>query len=152
MSLHSISGYEGLYSVSDDGKIFSHYMNSFMNPRTKYHGYKYVGLHKDGKTKNFHVHRLVMHAIKGMDLNEKLQVDHIDRNRANNHPDNLRLLNDLQNKQHAAGRLGVDTETHKLCSKCKIVLPRSSFGFNAATSDKLSSACKPCRNGVKPCL
>lgn len=152
MSLHSISGYEGLYSVSDDGKIFSHYMNSFMAPRTKYHGYKYVGLRKDGKTKNFHVHRLVMHAIKGMSLDEFMQVDHIDKNRANNHPDNLRLLSGLDNKRHAFNRLDVDTDTHKLCSKCKKILPRSSFGFNNATVDKLSGACKPCRNGVKPCL
>ena len=152
MSLHSISGYEGLYSVSDDGKIFSHYMNAFMEPRTKYHGYKYVGLHKDGKTKNFYVHRLVMHALKGMSLNNELEVDHIDKNRANNHPDNLRLLSHIDNLSHAAGRLGVDTNTHKLCSRCKRVLPRHNFGFNSATKDKISAACKPCRNGVKPCL
>ena len=148
MSLHSITGYENLYSVEDDGRIFSHYMGTYMKPRTKFNGYKYVGLYKDGKTKNFHVHRLVMHAIKGMDLDDPLQVDHIDRDRANNHPDNLRRLSDLDNKRHAFGRLGIDTETHKLCSRCKIVLPRVNFGFNNATLDKVSSACKPCRNGT----
>ena len=139
------------YTIYEDGTI-TKYDNTEISGSVGKHGYYEFGTNSTfSKILKIRLkHRVIAHALFG-DITGK-EVDHIDRNRANNHPDNLRLLSSLDNMRHSVGRLGVDTETHKLCSRCKIVLPRSSFGHNSATPDKLSAACKPCRNGVKPCL
>lgn len=53
------------------------------------HGYEYIKLTKsNGQKKAFRVHRLV--AEHFVDGDKTLQVDHIDRNRLNNHASNLR--------------------------------------------------------------
>ena len=56
--------YEGLYKVSNLGRILSlNYKNTgkpdLMNPSDNGHGYSKVGLSKNGKTKNCYVHRLI---------------------------------------------------------------------------------------------
>ena len=56
--------YEGLYKVSNLGKILSlnyHLTGKaeLMNPSDNGHGYFKVGLSKNGKTKNCYVHRLI---------------------------------------------------------------------------------------------
>lgn len=42
-----IEGYEGLYHITNDGKIFSHYINAYLSPVKDSHGYLQVGLTKD---------------------------------------------------------------------------------------------------------
>ena len=56
--------YEGLYKVSNLGRILSLDYNGtgkakLMNPSDNGHGYFKVGLSKNGKTKNCYVHRLI---------------------------------------------------------------------------------------------
>ena len=97
-----IPNYEGLYEVSNCGRI-----KSFLSPPKKnkinillkegkiinpsYDSYKYlrVDLYKNKKCKTYKVHRLVMLAFVG---ESKLSIDHIDGNKENNN-----LANQLKN-------------------------------------------------------
>ena len=56
-------------------------------------GYEFI-CYKDSKI--VYVHRLVYEAFKG-EVPEDLEIDHIDRNKHNNNPDNLRLVTRAEN-------------------------------------------------------
>tara|TARA_R110000772_G_scaffold199718_2_gene310344 strand:+ start:52 stop:525 length:474 start_codon:yes stop_codon:yes gene_type:complete len=61
-------------------------------------GYKQIQLCNEGKYKMFKVHRIIGLVYKELDINDSSHcIDHIDRNRANNHIDNLRLVTHQQN-------------------------------------------------------
>ncbi len=84
-----IVGYEGLYSVSTLGAVRNDKTNKILKPRVHKRGYRNVCLCKPGLHKNCTVHRLVAIAFIPNPLHKK-EVDHRDRNRANNHIENLR--------------------------------------------------------------
>lgn len=83
-----IKGYEGLYQVSNFGRVISlDYMRKketrIMVPCKKPSGYLYVTLSKNGKRKNLYIHRIVAEAF--MPNPENLpQVNHRDENKSNN--------------------------------------------------------------------
>ena len=55
------------------------------------HGYKRIGLRKDGKQKHFRLHRLLaIHFIVNTRPGIAITVDHIDRDKLNNSLSNLR--------------------------------------------------------------
>jgi len=100
-----IKGYENIYSITEDGKIWAHRRVDSCN-RTKWGiflrtkktrlGYVIVGL-RNGLTRKFHaVHRLVAQAFLGMTNSDV--IDHIDGNRENNHVSNLRICTPTQNQ------------------------------------------------------
>lgn len=83
-----VIGYEGLYEVSNLGRIYSFYKQKFIHPRSNGRGYLQVELTKDKKQKMHFIHRLV--AIAFLPNPEKLpQVNHKDENKENNCIDNL---------------------------------------------------------------
>jgi len=83
-----VVGYEGLYQVSNTGKVKSVRMNHLMHP-TLARGYYYLKLRgTDGKDKSFPVHRLVALAFI-QNLHGYNCVNHIDENKLNNNADNL---------------------------------------------------------------
>lgn len=88
-----VVGYEGLYEVSDKGRVKSlHYYGGdrqvVMSLSRRRDGYLYVGLSKDGKCRHHMVHRLVATAfIKNPDGLE--MVNHKDEVRDNNRVENL---------------------------------------------------------------
>lgn len=49
------------------------------------------------KGKRTYNHRVILHILKGLDLDSRLQVDHIDRDRGNNKVDNLRVVTQQDN-------------------------------------------------------
>lgn len=59
-------------------------------------GYEFI-CYKQNKI--VYVHRLVYEAFKG-EISEGLEIDHIDRNRRNNNPENLRLVTRIENMQN----------------------------------------------------
>lgn len=96
--MKSIPGYEGLYSAEEDGRIYSHkrgkYLSSLLNKRT---GYYQIKLSNDGLTITHKIHRLI--ALTYIEnLENKPQVDHIDRNKTNNSVNNLRWVTNGENK------------------------------------------------------
>lgn len=96
-----IEGYEGLYQVSNLGRIKSLcregcFLGVFYNRK----GYARCRLYKDGKGRNFRVHRLVaMTFIPNPD--NKPEVNHIDGNKRNNCVTNLEWVTSSENHVHA---------------------------------------------------
>lgn len=98
--MKDIKGYEGLYAVTSCGKVWSYRSKKFLKPYDNGFGYLYVNLNKNGKKKQFKIHRLVAQAY--LDNPEgKEEVDHIDRNRYRNCVNNLRYVSSQENKANA---------------------------------------------------
>lgn len=60
--MRAVIGYEGLYAVTEDGRVWSYKRNKFLTPVSNGKGYLQVCLSKDGKVKRHYVHRLVAEA------------------------------------------------------------------------------------------
>lgn len=102
-----IKGYEGLYEVSNDGRVrrlrFTNGSHDFEKVREckqtlNTWGYMTVNLSKNGKGNTKRVHRLVANAFLG---ESNLQIDHIDGNKQNNRLDNLEYVTPKENTNRA---------------------------------------------------
>lgn len=104
-----IQGYEGLYQVSNLGRVKSlgrfvdnlvrgHYWQEerILKPHDKGYSYLNVKLYKDRKTKEFQVHRLVAIAFIPNPEN-KPQIDHINAIKTDNRVQNLRWVSAKEN-------------------------------------------------------
>ncbi len=105
----SILGYEGLYEVSNFGRIKSlprswvagkgfkmSHAGKILSLSKDKDGYKVVGLHKNKVGKNYKVHRLVVCSFRG--LSDKFLIDHKDGDKSNNNLDNLRECTHRENQ------------------------------------------------------
>ena len=117
-----IAGYEGLYQVSNLGKVkalyrevlnkngnLQKYPEKLLKPdvyKTTYSNYLRVTLSKQHQTKRFLVHRLVADAFIP-NRGNKPYVNHIDNNAENNSTENLEWCTHEENMLHAQrqGRL-----------------------------------------------
>lgn len=98
-----IVGYEGLYQVSNLGRIRSFYKRRNDVEFLKFadnHGYKTITLHKDGRQKTFRVHRLVAVAFLPNE-SDKPQINHINGNKSDNRASNLEWCSQSENMLHA---------------------------------------------------
>lgn len=110
-----IPDYEGIYQISNKGRIKSiphvikankdggirtteeHMKNTYIG----WHGYVWVALCKNGKSKTHSVHRLV--ALTFIENPNKLPaVNHIDGNKENNSVENLEWCTNHENQMHAS--------------------------------------------------
>jgi hypothetical protein len=110
-----IQGYPD-YLIYDDGRIYSRKRNGwkggFIQPKPSKHGYLRIAL-SDGtyKPKKYSIHRLVAeHYLPNIE--NKPQVDHIDRDKTNNHVSNLRWVTQEENNQNR-GINSRNTSGHK---------------------------------------
>lgn len=94
-----IKGYEGLYQVSNTGKVKILSKNIIKKTTKVPKGYLRVGLTKNGKTKYFYPHRLVAQAFIP-NLQNKPCVNHKDRNVKNNNVDNLEWCTYKENNNY----------------------------------------------------
>jgi hypothetical protein len=84
------------YLIYDDGRVYSKKRNIFLKPRFNNSGYKTIHLCNNGKHKHLLIHRLVgLHYLEKVE--GKNQIDHIDRDKTNNHISNLRWCNNTEN-------------------------------------------------------
>lgn len=97
--IKTIQDYE-YYEISDDGIVFNtQFYISVVHPRINNSGYARVSLRKDGKSKEFLVHRLV--ALAFIENPKNLAtVNHIDGNKLNNSVENLEWLSLSDNIKH----------------------------------------------------
>ena len=104
-----IQGYEGLYQVSDLGRVRSQkrivkrsgktmtLQGTMLKPQKCTNGYLCVTLSKDGDTRQFLIHRLVAKTFMPIGIGE---VNHIDENKENNTLSNLEWLSHKANINH----------------------------------------------------
>jgi hypothetical protein len=104
-----VVGYEGLYEVSNLGRIKSIKFGKerIMKQNINSYGYCKVNLSRNGNYKTYSVHRLVLIAFRGcLDVNKI--CDHINRIRTDNRIDNLRWAsyseNNLNSKIHGKSK------------------------------------------------
>ena len=102
-SWKDISEYEGLYMVSNMGRVKSTPVTKrerYLS--TKIYNSRYINivLFKDGKRKTCNVHRLVAKAFVS-NPNDKPFVNHIDGKRDNNYASNLEWVTHIENVRHA---------------------------------------------------
>lgn len=108
-----VRGYEGLYEVSDKGRVRSLdrkviystgrevlHRGRILKDTAGKAGYPQVVLTKDKEKKNYSVHRLVAEAFIPNPENKE-QVNHIDRNKENNNISNLEWVTHQENADHA---------------------------------------------------
>lgn len=108
-----ISGYEGLYQVSDKGRVKHLPRSQIRNGITFYYNelilchwigttslYDCVGLYKNRNRVKFSVHRLVARHFLPT-WNETLEVNHRDGNRYNNAASNLEMCTRKENVRHS---------------------------------------------------
>lgn len=81
-----VPGYEGLYEVSDWGRIRRN--GKILKTRNNGHGYLHVDLCKNGLVKTINIHRLVALAFL-QNPNNYPQINHIDEDKTNNAVENL---------------------------------------------------------------
>ena len=97
-----VPGYEGLYSVSDLGRVFSFERNGtpggILKPDITRYGYYKVKLYKNNKPKVYGIHQLVMLAFIGP---TELCVNHLNMNKGDNRLVNLEYVTHKQNVAHA---------------------------------------------------
>ena len=96
----SIPNYEGIYEVSNLGRVKSFYMNKetiLKSPIDKA-GYHLLRLSKGGVAKTYKVHQLVAMAFLGhTPCGYKAVVNHIDFDKLNNNANNLEIVTSRQN-------------------------------------------------------
>ena len=101
-----IKGYEGHYSVSQEGVVYSDKNKRLLKHYNEEGRYSFVILWKNGKQQRKYVHRLVaQHYLENLD--NLPQVGHKDDNKHNNHVDNLYWCNNRTNviDAHKTGRM-----------------------------------------------
>ena len=103
----AIEGYEGLYEVSNLGRVRSldrtiddrRYKGRILKGCESLDGYLKIGLHKDGTIKTTKVHRLVALAFVP-NPDSKETVNHINENKHDNRACNLEWLTIQENLAH----------------------------------------------------
>ena len=93
-----IKGFEGLYQVSNLGRVKSFYRlkEKILKPSIEHKGYYRVHLHKNSIGKRYYVHRLVWEAFNGQ-IPENMQVNHINEIKTDNRLKNLNLMTAKEN-------------------------------------------------------
>lgn len=123
--------YEGLYQVSDKGRVRSLYDGRWNKERIKVlkgilneDGYLHVILHKDGQQKYKYVHRLVAQAFLP-DYSEDLDVNHLDECKSNNNVCNLAMCTSGENNNYGTRNARVAEKLSKkvLCLTNGVIYP-----------------------------
>lgn len=142
-----IEGYEGLYEISNFGRVkrigrieyvegFNGYLRNkkemILKPKVHNRGYLQISLYKNNKMKNAYIHRLVAQAFIP-NPNNYSSVNHKDEEKTNNHVSNLEwctiAYNDnygTRNKRQGEkmkGRYNGSTSKQIRCVETNIVYP-----------------------------
>lgn len=156
-----VEGYEGLYSVSDLGRVRSEdrvvatstgrtqtCKGSIKSASPDGKGYPRVVLYKNNKQKHFTVHQLTMRAFIGPQK-PGVQVRHKNGDRGDFRLDNLEYGSDSDNKYDAVahGTHANAAKTH--CKRGHEFTPENTYTFNQITSAGHVSIGRQCKTCVR---
>ena len=148
--------YRGLYQVSSEGRVKSLGNGNSSNSKERIlkagknkYGYLRVGLLKNGKRKNFFVHRLALYMFDPDGYFEGADVNHIDENKENNCVDNLEWCTRKYNNNHGThNKRAAKTKSKKIIgyslTSTKVIILQGTrqaekFGFSHGN---ISKACR----------
>lgn len=102
----SVVGYEGIYEVSDTGRLrrISRYGREWvreLKPKKTRDGYYEFTLTKGCKPKCIRAHRIVAFAFLGTPRGDRNEINHKDGNKLNNNVENLEWVTSSENQKHA---------------------------------------------------
>jgi hypothetical protein len=97
-----IKGYEGLYEVSNFGRVYGIKSGKIVKPYLNNRGYLKVDLYKGGKYKKVFVHRIVAETFLP-NPNHYPQVNHKDEDKTNNFIYNLEFCDCRYNIDYGTG-------------------------------------------------
>lgn len=140
-----VVGFEGLYKVSNYGRVFSVRSNIILKPNVnnRGQGYLQVGLH-DGKNHTKPIHRLVAEAFIP-NPNGYPQVNHIDEDTKNNRVDNLEWCTNKYNSNHGTRNARISATERRNPNKKRY--PIAQYTLDGQFVRAFSSATEAGRNG-----
>lgn len=139
-----VVGYEGLYSVSDQGRVFSHRAARVLSAAATPKGYLDVSLWRDGKGSTKRVHHLVAYAFLGP-RPEGLELRHLNDIKTDNTPANLRYgtasdnaMDQVRNGGHHCARRTHCFAGHEYTAE--------NTRIDRARGDRLRRVCRSCES------
>lgn len=140
--IKDIPGYEGLYSVDENGNIYSLRNHIILKPNKNWKGYLQYSLCKNGKRQLFLGHRLVAMTFIP-NPNGLPSINHIDENKENNSVSNLEWCTHSYNKKYSTYKLTEHyarlAELHR-AHLSKTVIQMDKSGRTIATFKSLKEA------------
>lgn len=116
VEIKPVVGYEGLYSVTSDGRVWRHPRTisagwdtkkrvggCWAKPHLRRDGYYTASVGRDGMRTRLPIHKLVAAAFHGP-RPKGYDIDHVDRDRVNNEAANLRYVTRMVNRLNNACR------------------------------------------------
>jgi hypothetical protein len=125
-----IPGYEGLYQVSNLGRVYSlpkfNHKGLYMSFGKTMNNYYFVYLYRNNKSKSFRIHQLVAMAFLNHKINgNKLVVDHINNDKSDNRAENLQIVtqrhNTSKDKNNCSSKY-VGVSWNKAAKKWKVAI------------------------------
>lgn len=140
-----VKGYEGLYQVSNLGRIWSVRLQRILKPYNA-NGYFKIDLTaKNGKRKKEYIHRLVALAFLVNDQGYNV-VNHIDGNKHNNSVKNLEWCSYSQNSKHSFHTLGNTKGCYSTrrceCIELGIIYNSINDAMSETGANHISECCK----------
>lgn len=99
-----VVGYEDLYLVSTNGKVYSIRSHKILAPRKHNAGYLRVTLSRNGERKDAYIHRLMCEAFFGTPNDGRNFVNHLDEDPAHNQITNLEWTTNSDNIKYSWAR------------------------------------------------
>lgn len=101
-----VEDYEGYYTVSNLGNVYSIKTRRVLKYSLNTQGYPTISLSKEGVKKSFTIHNIVANTFLLKEVNS-LQVNHKDENKLNNEVTNLEFITPKENANYGSRNLRV---------------------------------------------
>lgn len=111
--LLNIASFENLYTINKQGEIKRVETQRVLKHHTSHHGYKYVNLTKNGKSKNYYVHRLIAMEFINNPYNKPF-INHKNGIKDDNRIENIEWCTTSENEKHSYDMLGKTVANRQL--------------------------------------